>query len=65
MPCKVTMYRLRKSSPIWQTWDSVRMELIATLSHYGHHEIRLTYDEQEMKHTLLLRRSAAEKKNGG
>ena len=65
MPCKVTMYRLRKSSPIWKTWDSVRMELMATLSHYGHHEIRLTYDEQEMKHTLLLRRRAAERKNGG
>ena len=65
MPCKVTMYRLRKSSPIWKTWDSVRMELIATLYHYGHHEIRLTYDEQQMKHTLLLRRSAAEKKNSG
>ena len=41
------------------------MELKATLSHYGHHEIRLTYDEKDMKHALLLRRRAAEKKNGG
>ena len=62
MPCKVTMYRLRKTSPIWKTWDSVRKELIATLSHYGHHEIRLTYDEKDMKHALLLRRRAEERK---
>ena len=41
------------------------MELIATLSHYGHHEIRLTYDEKDMKHALLLRRRSAERKNGG
>ena len=62
MPCKATLYRLRKSSNIWETWDSVRKELAATLSMYREHEILLTYNEQDMKHALLLQRRAREKK---
>lgn len=62
MPCKATLYRLRKSSNIWATWDSVRKELAATLSMYREHEILLTYNEQDMKHALLLQRRAREKK---
>ena len=62
MPCKATLYRLRKSNQIWETWNTVRSDLAATLSKYRKHEILLTYNEQDMKHALLLQRRAREKK---
>ena len=40
----------------------MRKELAATLSMYREHEILLTYNEQDMKHALLLQRRAREKK---
>ena len=62
MPCKVTMYRLRKSDPLWNDWNMLRASLKHTLSKYRDHKIMLTYDEQEMKHALLLQKRAKEKK---
>lgn len=58
-------YRLKRSDPIWEVWQTVRLEMIKTLSRYRPHIIRITYNEENMKQVLKNRASAARKKNGG
>ncbi len=48
MPCKVTLYKLRGSDPIWVGWNAVTKRTAELLSRYRTHEIRLTAVREDL-----------------